>query len=115
MAYDEKLAARIRKLFADDPRYSERKMFGGVCFMLNGHMCCGTAAGKLMVRVGPDAYDACLAMPHASPMTFTGKALKGYVYVEPAGVARGPGLLKWVTRGADFVASLPPKAARKGA
>lgn len=112
MAYDEKLAARIRAVFKDDPRVAERKMFGGLCFTLNGHMCCGIVKDTLMLRVGAEAYDATLALPHARPMDFTGKPLKGMVYVDPPGIRSAASLLKWVKRGADFAGALPPRPAK---
>ncbi len=109
MAYHEQLAQRIRAVFEDDPRISERKMFGGLCFTLNGHMCCGIVEDTLMLRVGPDAYESTLALPHARPMDFTGKPLKGMVYVDPKGFRSDASLLKWVKLGADFTGGLPPK------
>jgi TfoX/Sxy family transcriptional regulator of competence genes len=109
MAYDEKLAERIRNVLAPRVGLSERKMFGGLAFMLNGNMCCGLTADALMVRVGPDRFEEALAEPHARPMDFTGRPMKGMVYVDPAAYASDEGLAAWVKRGVDFAASLPPK------
>ena len=84
-------------------------MFGGLAFMLNGNMLCGVVRDDLMVRVGPERYEALLAQPHARPMDFTGRALKGLVYIGPAGHRSDAALATWVKRGVDFAASLPPK------
>jgi TfoX/Sxy family transcriptional regulator of competence genes len=109
MAYDEKLAERIRRALAGREGLSERKMFGGIAFMLNGNMCCGLTSDALMVRVGADRFAAALAEPHARPMDFTGRPMKGMVYVDPAGYATDAGLAAWIGRGVEFAASLPPK------
>ena len=110
MVYDEKLATRIRAVFEGDPRIAERKMFGGLCFTLNGHMCCGIVKDTLMLRVGADAYEKAVSLPNARPMDFTGKPMKGMIYVDPAGFRSAASLLKWVKLGADFAGALPAKA-----
>lgn len=84
-------------------------MFGGLCFMLNGNMCCGVIGGDLMVRVGPDRYAECLEHPHAREMDFTGRALKGFVFVGPQGQESDAELAGWVQLAADFALGLPPK------
>ncbi|MEI8084109.1 MAG: TfoX/Sxy family protein [Actinomycetes bacterium] len=84
MVYDEQLADRIRDVLGDTPGLSERKMFGGVCFLINGNMACGPVRDFLMVRVGPDEYDKALTEGPARPMTFTGRAMRGIVEVESA-------------------------------
>ena len=109
MAYDEKLAERVRAALARREGLSERRMFGGLAFMLNGNMCCGLTADALMVRVGPDRFQQALDQPHARPMDFTGRPMKGMVYVDPAGYATDEALAAWVGRGVEFAASLPPK------
>ncbi len=109
MAYDEALAARIRQALAPRPDIDERKMFGGLAFMLRGNMCCGVAGETLMLRLGNDGAAAALREPHTRPMDFTGKPLKSMVYVEPAGIAAPEDLNRWVNRAADFAATLPPK------
>src|SRR6516164_8663236 len=109
MSYDEKLAARIRAVLAERDDVIEKKMFGGLCFMVNGAMCCGLTKSDFMVRVGPDAYDEALAQPHARPMDFTGRPLKGMVYVEPAGLRTRPALEHWVRRGLAFVSRTQTK------
>ena len=109
MAYDETLASRVRGLLSDRPGYSERKMFGGLCFMINGNMACGIVGDELMVRLAPDRYDDALSQPHARPMDFTGRPMKSMVYVGPGGIGEAEALASWVERGARFAASLPPK------
>jgi hypothetical protein len=106
MAYDEKLAVRVNKAFAGAKGIIEKKMFGGLCFMEHGAMCCGLVGDELMVRVGPDAYDAALSMPHARPMNFTGRPMRGFVYVGIAGCATQANVNAWVARGRSFVAEL---------
>jgi len=108
MAYDEALADRIRDVIPSDG-LAEKKMFGGLCFMLNGHMCLGVVKDELMVRVGPDGYGDALSRPHARKMDFTGKPMKGMVYVGTAGLESEEDLEEWVGRGVAFVESLPPK------
>ena len=108
MAYDEGLAQRIRELLEEREDLSERRMFGGLCFMLGGNMCCGVVGDDLMLRVGKDAYEELLARPHARPMDFTGKPMRGMLYVDPAGTEE-EGLRDWVERGVAFASSLPPK------
>jgi len=109
MAYDEGLAERLRKQFQVRNDVEEKKMFGGLCVMLSEHMCCGIVKDTLMVRVGPDNYERCLAMKHASEMDFTGRAMKGMIYVSPEGLESDDELAGWITICSDFVASLPPK------
>ncbi len=109
MAYDEDLAVRVRELLEDEPTCIDKKMFGGLCFMVTGHMCCGIIGDELMVRVGPDGYEAALARPHARPMDFTGRPLTGMVYVGAAGLRTKAALRAWVARGLAFTRSLPPK------
>lgn len=109
MAYDEKLAERLGKIFKRRKGASEKKMFGGIAYMLNGHMCCGIVKDTLMVRVGPGAYEDALKEKHVKPMDFTGKPMKGYVYVEPQGIESDDDLKSWTDRGIKFVKTLPPK------
>lgn len=109
MPYDEGLAQRIRDQLQDRKDVEEKKMFGGLCFMVSGHMCCGIVENKLMARVGPDQYDSCLKRKHAKEMDFTGQPLKGLVYVRPDGLASDTGLKDWIALCIRFVESLPPK------
>ena len=109
MAYDEGLAQRLRELLEDEPGISEKKMFGGVCFLLHGNMVCGVVKDELMVRVGPDAYEEALAEPHAREMDFTKKPMRGMVYVACEGFESDAGLEAWAKRGLVFAGSLPRK------
>jgi TfoX/Sxy family transcriptional regulator of competence genes len=112
MSYDERTAARIRAVLARRRDVVERKMFGGLTFMVNGAMCCGITAEALVVRVGPAAYETALAEPHARPMTFTGRPLAGMVYVDPPGYRTARALARWVQRGIDFVTAKPARSQR---
>lgn len=103
MSYDERTAARIRAVLARRRDVVERKMFGGLTFMVNGAMCCGVTSEALVVRVGPAAYEAALAEAHVRPMTFTGRPLAGMVYVDPPGYRSARALARWVQRGVEFV------------
>jgi hypothetical protein len=87
-------------------------MFGGLAFMSRGHMFIGIAKGALMVRVGPTDYEQALRRPHVREMDFTGRPLKGYVYVDPPGYENDEDLAYWVRAGHSFVATLPPKKAK---
>ena len=109
MAYDEKLADRTRDRLKGKRGITEKKMFGGLCFMMNGHMVCGVEKDNLVVRVGPDQYDWALKQKHARPMDFTGRPLKGFVYVAPQGYKTLSSLKKWLDLATDFVDSLPSK------
>ncbi len=107
MAYDERLAERVRKSLVRRRRISEKKMFGGLCFLANGHMCCGVIGKDLVVRVGPKAYEASLKNPGARPMDFTGRPLPGLVYVGKRGYESDQALRDWVLRGLEHARSLP--------
>lgn len=109
MAYDDKIADRIRRVLAGHPGLTERKMMGALCFMVNGHMCCGVTGAALMVRVGPDAYAEALNEPHVRPMEIGGRATAGFVLVDPAGVRTAATLSRWIQRGLDLASTLPPK------
>jgi TfoX/Sxy family transcriptional regulator of competence genes len=109
MPYDEALAVRVRRAFAGKAAVIEKKMFGGLSFMLNGNMCCGVIKDTLVVRVGAAQNEAALAEPHTRPMDFTGKPMKGYVYVAPEGLATPESLDKWIGMGMQFVNTLPAK------
>lgn len=110
MAYDEDLAGRVREVLAECSDVTERKMFGGLAFMVGGHMCCGIVGEELMVRTGPEQYEAALGRPHAREMDFTGRSMRGMVYVATEGIEDDEDLGAWVRRGVDYVAGLPPKA-----
>jgi TfoX/Sxy family transcriptional regulator of competence genes len=109
MAYDEKLAQRMSAIFAEETIVEEKKMFGGLCYMVNGHMCCGIVKDELMLRVGRDHYEKLLAKPHAHEMDFTGRSLKGMLYVGAEGIKTKTQLGVWMRQALAFVRSLPPK------
>ena len=109
MAYDEGLARRVSDALAGVDGVVERKMFGGLAFMVKGNMATGILGDRLMVRVGADAYDEALSEPHCGPMDFTGRPMRGFVVVESEGVASEAGLEEWVGRGVGFALTLPPK------
>lgn len=109
MAYSEELASRVRTVAKVRPTVTEKKMFGGVAFMLNGNMFCGVSQDALMARVGSEQYVAALAKAHVRVMDFTGRVMKGYVYVDPAGMATDEELRYWVELCAEYVLTLPPK------
>jgi TfoX/Sxy family transcriptional regulator of competence genes len=108
MAYDEDLADRVREVLPAGAAVTERQMFGGLAFMSGGHMFCGVVKDTLMVRLGPDGADRALDQPHVRPMDFTGRPMKGMVFVEPDGL-HGAALRHWVAAAADYVSGLPPK------
>jgi TfoX/Sxy family transcriptional regulator of competence genes len=112
MPFDEILATRIRALVHDNPDVAEKKMFGGLAFLLRGHMCCGIVGSDLMVRIGAADYASALAEKHVRPMDFTGRPSKGMVYVAPAGLRTESSLRRWVERGVRFTQSLPAKATK---
>jgi TfoX/Sxy family transcriptional regulator of competence genes len=113
MAYDESVAQRVRQAIQGRDGLSERKMFGGLCLMLHGNMFAGIINDELMLRVGPENSDELLAHPGARPMDFTGKPMKGYLYVEPAAFATPEGLKGWLGHALNFVETLPPKGAAR--
>jgi TfoX/Sxy family transcriptional regulator of competence genes len=116
MAYDEEVAERIRTSLSGRSGVHEKKMFGGLCFMVRGHMCCAVSGrGGLLVRVGPDAPSAVFREPHASPVEMRGRAMGGFVRVAPDGYRTANGLKKWVTRAVDCVATLPTKTKKASA
>lgn len=108
MAYDEELADRVRAQLDDEPGLTERRMFGGIAWMLEGNMAVGLISTGLLVRLGPDA-DAALAEPHASTPMMGSRVMKGFVVVAAEGVEGDEQLAAWVDRGSDVARSLPPK------
>lgn len=110
MPFDEGLAERVRECLGDKTnQIEEKRMFGGLAFMVNQHMCVGIVKDKLMVRVGPEQYDTCLSQPHALEMDFTGRPMKGMLYVEAEGVTEEAELNHWLDVSLNFIRSLPPK------
>jgi hypothetical protein len=112
MPYDIQAADGIRVLLSDRPGVVERKMMGGIVFMLNGNMCV-TASGRggILVRVGPEGQAGALKEPHVKAVSMAGKTMGGFVRVMPEGYRTASALRKWVKRGLDYVGTLPPKAA----
>jgi TfoX/Sxy family transcriptional regulator of competence genes len=111
MAHDEGVAQRLREAYPERARVVEKKMFGGIAFMVSGHMSCGVVDDTLMVRVGPAQYEQALKKPHARKMDFTGKPLNGFVYVAPAGFESDEDLASWVKLSMSFVSTLQAKPA----
>lgn len=109
MAYDETLAIRISKAFSGVPNVEQKKMFGGAAFMVRKHMCVGVVDNMLMARVGPDQYAECIKEKHAKEMTFTGKPMKGMIYVESEGISSEAQLALWIEKCLYFVSALPDK------
>jgi hypothetical protein len=111
MAYDPALVSRIDALLADQPGLRQQRMFGGVCFLVRGHMVCGVLNDRLIARVGPEASDRLLEAPHVRPMDFTGRPMRGLLVVLPPGIATRPALARWIGHTLCYVRALPPKSA----
>ena len=109
MAFDERLAERIRQHLPAKKGLTEKKMFGGLAFLLNGNMCCGVHRSELIVRLDPGQTNAALAEPHTRVFDLSGRPMKGWILVEPAGLANEPALATWVSLATKFAASLPKK------
>ena len=109
MAYNEQLAERIRAALRGRDGVTERKMFGGIAFMVGGNMAVGVIRDDLIVRVGADAHDDAVAQPNVRVFDFGGRPSRGMVYVAPAGIATDDELARWVDAGASTAANLPPK------
>lgn len=118
MAYDERLAARVRTSLLDQPAVDQIKMFGGICFKVDGYMACGVLEDALIVKCDADDYDEHLEKPHTRPFDFTGRPLRGIFAVDPAGVRTAAALRKWLAIGiaaAKAKASAPISRRRKKA
>lgn len=114
MAYDEGLAERVRRLLdvqtgVVSAGLVEKKMFGGIAWLLYGNMACGVNGDHLMVRVGPEEYETALTQKHVREMDFTGRPMRGWVIVNAAGISEEADLQAWIRRGLEFAGSLPPK------
>src|SRR5207249_9048336 len=110
MAYDEGLAARIRELVAGERGLTEKKMFGGLAFLIGGNMAVAASGqGGILVRVDPAASDRLLSTTKAHPMVMRGRAMEGWLRVDPEHVRERRQLAKWVERGVSYARSLPPK------
>jgi TfoX/Sxy family transcriptional regulator of competence genes len=113
MAFDSVLAQRVREAVAGRPGISERRMFGGIAFLVDGKMFVGIRNSSLMARVGPERHDDALAMPHVRVMDFTGRPMKGYVYIDPPAIAAESDLKAWVLWCVQHVARLPVKTVKQ--
>jgi len=109
MVYDEGLVQRVREAMSELPGYVEKKMFGGVGFMLHGNMACGVNGADLIVRVGPERYESALAEPNTKPFDMTGRPMKGWVVVNAEGYEADADLKEWVQHGVTYALSLPAK------
>jgi TfoX/Sxy family transcriptional regulator of competence genes len=108
VAYDEDLADRVRAVLPHGTAVTERQMFGGLAFMLSGHMFCGVVGDTLMLRLGAEGAARALGQPHVRPMDFTGRPMKGMIFVDNAGL-HGDTLRQWVEAATQYVCGLPPK------
>jgi TfoX/Sxy family transcriptional regulator of competence genes len=113
VAYDEKLAERVRLRLADLSGVQEMKMFGGIGFLLRGNMCCGVNGTDLVIRLSHEDAEYLLADPNVRPMDLTGRPMKGWLYVSPVGIRTARQLGRWVDRAVAFASSLPPKVAER--
>ena len=109
MAYDEQLAERVRQVLGERSGLTERKMFGGIAFMLAGNMCCGVSRDDLIVRTFPEDGEAALDEPDVRPFDMTGRPMTGFLLVGPGATASDDGLRGWVERAVTFAETLPPK------
>jgi TfoX/Sxy family transcriptional regulator of competence genes len=109
VAYDEQLADRVREQLSARADVSERKMFGGIAFMVGGNMACGVLGEDLIVRLGDDEGESALREDGVREFDFTGRPMKSIVYVSPERTSDDAGLAEWVEAGADYAASLPAK------
>src|SRR6266404_1886687 len=110
MAYDEKTAGRVRKFLSIRPDVVEKKLMGGLCFMVKGRMCCSVSGrGGLLIRVGSDAHQLMLCEPHVEPMEMRGRVMTGFVRVAPEGYRTEAELKKWVKRGDDAFGTVVAK------
>src|SRR5438876_11303808 len=107
MAFDEKLAARIRNRLSRKKGVTEKKMFGGIAVLLNGNMSCGVHGEEMIVRLAPDATDAALVQKHTRVFDLSGRPMKGWILIEPDGLRTDKKLAKWVETGVNYAASLP--------
>lgn len=112
MNYDPEAAERVRQVLSNRDGVVEKRMIGGLSFLLNGNMCCGIRDRALMVQVGARGREQALREPHVWPMQLGGRTLSGFICVEPAGFAADDALASWVQRGLDFVSGLPAKPVR---
>jgi len=113
MPYSESLARRLRQDFVGRRGITEKKMFGGVGFLLNGNMCVGVWKSSLIARIDPENYRAALAQPHVQEFDITGRPMRGWIMVEPDGIDSDEQLAMWVQASVNFVSTLPKKQPNK--
>jgi hypothetical protein len=113
VAYDERLAERVRSALDGMADVAEIKMFGGLCYTVRGHMAVGVNGSDLMVRLPPEEHDGAVAEPHARPMDLTGRPMRGFLFVSSEGIRNAKTLARWVDRGVAYASSLPPKKPKK--
>ena len=106
MTYNKELARMIRELIKGKRNITEKKMFGGLAFLLRGKMFCGIVKDDLMIRTGPEMYEKALSEPHSRPMDFTGKPMKGFVYVNSQGYKTKKSLFFWINLGLDYTSKI---------
>ena len=114
MAFDEQLADRVANALVDIHDVREQQMFGGIAFLVGGHMVCGVVGDELMLRLGAEAADLALEEPHVRPMDFTGRPMSTMVFVKPAGIESDAALADWIGRAMRYVQTLPAKTAAAG-
>jgi TfoX/Sxy family transcriptional regulator of competence genes len=112
MAFDERLAERLRSVLTEVPEVREQRMFGGLAFLVGGHMACGIVGDELMLRLGEAGADAALGQPHVRAMDFTGRPMRTMVFVKPAGIRSRPALQRWVQQAVAHAERLPRKTKR---
>jgi len=110
MAFDQELAGTLRELLAKERKVTEKKMFGGLAFLVNGNMCVSASGkGGMLVRIDPAETKAALAQPHATRMVMGGRSMDGWIRIAPAGVSTKREIEPWLRRSLAYVKSLPPK------
>ena len=109
MAYDQQLVQRVRSLLEGVPGLVEKKMFGGIGYIVNGNMACGVNGEQLIVRMSPADYAEALTQPHVREFDLTGRSMKGWIFIQPAGVENDQDLKAWVERGLHYAQGMPPK------
>jgi len=114
VSFDADAAERVRRVLSCRGEVVEKRMVGGLSFLVNGNMCCGITGTALMIRVGADSREKALREPHVRPMAFGGRVLSGFICIDPAGYAADDALASWVQRGLDFVSGLPAKSGDPG-
>src|SRR5688500_12014277 len=112
MPYDEELAERVREIVNEKAKPTEINMFGGIAFMVSGHMCVGVLKENVVLRLGGDEAEVALEDPHVRPMDFTGKPMRNFLYLEAGATASESDLRAWIDKAWAFVATLPPKKKR---